>query len=189
MKTGLLSVVSLSATLLLGACATTDDPSRGGFIAGISGISTGAYDKRVREREDNLARMRALQHELEQESADLEAQKRQRTRQLASEKRKLAALDRETVELERKLDALAREKGASEQRLPELQQRLEGLKRKLAHHKRTIDDLEGSGGGADALEGSGQGSSDLRRQQLESQRAALQREYDELMNLTLMLAQ
>jgi chromosome segregation ATPase len=188
MKPRLLSVISIS-TLLLSACATTDDPSRGGFIGGVSGISTGAYDKRVREREDNLARMRALQHELEQESADLEAQKRQRARQLASEKRKLATLDRETAALERKLDALAREKGASDQRLPELQQRLDGLKRKLARQKRSIDDLEGSGSGADALEGSGRGGGDLRRQQLESQRAALQREYDELLNLTLMLAQ
>lgn len=175
--------------VVVAACATTDDPSRGGFVSGVQGLSSGAYEERIREREANLERMRALQQDLEQESSELEALKRQRQQQLADERRKLEALDRDTRALEQRLVDLEAEQGASDRRLPELQRRLQDLQARLAQQQRAVDSLEGSAGGADALEGSDSGGADLRRRQLESQRAALQREYEELLNLTLMLAQ
>ena len=177
---------------MLGGCATTDDPHDGGFISGVKGLSTGTYERRVQERESNLATVRAMQPELEREGATLTTEKSDRERLLAQEKRKLATLDGEVRSLERRLAEMKDAKGAGDARVGDLQKRVDDLQGRLAKQTRSIDALEGGGSGsADALEGGGSGGelTDSRRRQLETQRAALQREYEELLNLTLTLAQ
>ena len=188
MKIHRMAAAGLAA--LLGACATTDDPREGGFIGGVQGLSSGAYQQRVSEREDNLAKLRAMQADLEQDSAALQAQKGKRQQLLAEEKRKLASLDSEVEALQRKLTAMGQESATSDDRVRDLRDRVADLKARLGKQTRDIDRLEGGGSAADALEGQGNGDgNDSRRRQLEAQRTALQREYDELLNLTLMLAQ
>lgn len=184
-------LIATSVGMILGGCATTDNPREGGFIGGVQGLSSGSYERRVRERKDNLARLKAIQEDLDQESATLTAEKQKRQKILDEERSKLAAINKDIASLEKKLAKMEKEKGEGDARIADLQKRLNGLKAKLSGQNKTIDDLEGSGtGGADALEGSGTGSmTDARRQQLEAQRAALQKEYEELLNLTLMLAQ
>jgi chromosome segregation ATPase len=188
MKTGWLAAPAV--VVLLSACATTDDPRDGGFISGVQGLSSGAYEQRVREREDNLEKLRAMQQDLEQEGAALEADKRAREQVLARERQKLAQLDSDVRSLEDRLAELGEAGDAGDARVLDLQRRLDGLKGRLNAQARSIDVLEGGGGSANDLEGTGQGDlSDVRRRQLETQRAALQDEYEELLNLTLMLAQ
>jgi chromosome segregation ATPase len=181
-------LIIAGATAALGACATTDDPREGGFISGVQGLSSGAYERRVREREDNLAKLRAMQADLEQEGSALTAEKAKRQQILAQERSRLAELDADVGALQRKLAEMDRAGSAGDQRVQDLQGRVAGLKDRLARQTRAIDQLEGAGGGADALEGKGD-STDARRRQLEAQRAALQQEYEELLNLTLMLAE
>ena len=41
--------------VLLAACQTTTDPAEGGFFAGVSGITTGAYDDRIAIAEEDVA--------------------------------------------------------------------------------------------------------------------------------------
>lgn len=186
MKTRWLILAGVAGAL--SACATTDDPREGGFVGGVQGLSSGAYERRVREREDNLAKLRAMQAELEQESAALTAEKGERQQILARERRRLAELDADVDSLESRLAEMGPANSAGDQRVKELQDRVVGLKDRLARQTRTIDQLEGAGSAADALEGQGE-VSDTRRRQLEAQRTALQKEYEELLNLTLMLAQ
>jgi len=182
-------LAATGAVVLLSACATTDDPREGGFISGVQGLSSGTYERRVREREDNLEKLRAMQQELEREGAALETEKSAREQALAQERRKLAELDGDIRSLEARLAELDQARGAGDERVRDLQARLAELKGRLNAQNRSIDALEG-GSGADELEGTGQGDlSDVRRRQLETQRTALQREYEELLNLTLMLAQ
>ncbi|KIC45676.1 hypothetical protein RA28_08150 [Ruegeria sp. ANG-S4] len=45
--------------LALAACQTTTDPAEGGFFAGVSGITTGAYDARVEAAEGDVAAAQA----------------------------------------------------------------------------------------------------------------------------------
>lgn len=182
-------VLVLGSACLVSACATTDDPREGGFVSGVQGLSSGTYERRVRDREDNLARLRAVQDDLKQETTGLDAQKQQRQKLLDEEQRKLASLNKDVKALEKKLAALSKEQGTSDKRVAELDKRLRELKGQLSKQGSALDALEGGGvGSADALEGSGAGV-DTRRQQLEAQRLALQKEYEELLNLTLMLAQ
>lgn len=183
------TLVILSIVLLTG-CATTDDPREGGFFGGVHGISSGAYERRAQEREENLAKMRAVQKDLEAETANLDEQRSQRQMVLNQEKSKLATLNKDVKALDAKLATLSKKQGVSDKRVTDLQSRLSVLKGQLSNQKTTLDALEGSGtAGADALEGSGTGAlGDTRRQQLEAQRLELQKEYDSLLSLTLMLA-
>lgn len=187
----LIRMISIGSVCLLTACATSENPREGGFFGGIQGLSSGTYERRISEREDNLARMREIQQELDQESARLDARKQQRQRVLSEEQRKLAALDSDVKSLERKLAAMRADESVSSKRVADLNQRLTQLKGGLSNQQSALDALEGgAASGADALEGTGSGGADsTRRKQLEKQRLALQQEYDELLNLTLMLAQ
>lgn len=181
----------IGSVCLVAGCVSTDDPKEGGFFGGVQGLSSGAYERRAQEREDNLAKMRAMQNELQHESSILDTQKQQRQQLLNEEKKKLASLNTDVKALERKLAAMSKEEGVSSQRVAELNQRMSKLKGQMSSQSSALDALEGGGtGGADALEGSGSGGLTAgRRQQLEAQRQALQKEYDTLLNLTLMLAQ
>lgn len=184
-------LIAIGAGLILFGCATTDDPHTGGLVGGMHGLSSGAYDRRISEREDNLAKLRAIQKDLDQETVSLTSDKQQREQILEKEKGKLAAMNKDVSALEKSLADLEQEKGSQDARIADAHQRLQELKTKLAAQDKSIDDLEGSAtGGADSLEGNGTGNAaDLRIQQLEAQRDSLQKEYEELLNLTLMLAQ
>ncbi|MCB1853189.1 MAG: hypothetical protein KDI83_20845 [Gammaproteobacteria bacterium] len=188
----LLRTISIVGSIgLLAGCATSDDPREGGLFGGIQGLAGGGYERRISEREENLARMREMQRELSQESAALDAQKQQHQQALQMERRKLAALDADVRSLQRKLAGMKKEEGETGQRIAELEQRLNRLQHGMSRQTSALDALEGSGtAGADRLEGSGSDFTDAgRRQQLEAQRQALQQEYQTLLDLTLMLAQ
>lgn len=66
--------------LLLAACATSDNPADGGFLSGVSGLSSGTYDARIAERtaavETEQARQAALTAELAALEGELAAQQR-----------------------------------------------------------------------------------------------------------------
>ncbi len=75
-----LNIIALAASLA--ACATTDDPSKGGFISGMKNLSDGTYQKRVDDRQKtleneqdaNLQQTRALERANAQ-SADVKAER------------------------------------------------------------------------------------------------------------------
>ena len=75
-----ISIVALAACLA--ACATTDDPSKGGFISGIKNLNDGTYQKRVDDRQKsleneqdaNLQQTRALER-INAQSADVKAER------------------------------------------------------------------------------------------------------------------
>jgi predicted nucleic acid-binding Zn-ribbon protein len=67
-------VIFTMGLLGLAACQTTTDPAEGGFISGVSGISSGAYQARIDEREAAVASEQARKAELEAELAGLQSQ-------------------------------------------------------------------------------------------------------------------
>lgn len=69
---------------LLVACQTTTDPSEGGFIAGVSGISSGAYEQRVADREADVAEAQARNEALAAQQSALSGQIRASESELAS---------------------------------------------------------------------------------------------------------
>lgn len=167
---------------LLVACADMpSDPREGGFFGGVAGLSSGAYESRVRDREDRLADLRATQSLLETERDTLEGRKQAASQALAAERARASQLKADVSKLDREVASLTQRQGMDKKRLLELQTRMGALKKQSAHQMSALDALEGSGvGGTEA---------DLKRAQLESQRKALQREYDLLLKMQLELAQ
>lgn len=76
--------MSMAALILAGACTMSTDPSQGGFIAGVQGISSGAYDARIDEAEAGVAEAQARNDALRAEQASLAAQIAAGERELAS---------------------------------------------------------------------------------------------------------
>lgn len=62
------------AALALFGCQTTTDPSAGGFLSGVSALSSGAYEQRAVELDEQEASERARQAELRQELAALQGE-------------------------------------------------------------------------------------------------------------------
>lgn len=174
-------LAAAAAALALAGCANlSDDPREGGFLGGLSGLSSGTYEARVSEREDRLAQLRETQRGLETERTQLETRKSGVDRQVAAERTRVKKLDADIAGLEKKVGTLKTQQGTDGKRVGELQSRLAELKRKSAQQTSALDALEGSG--------LGDAETDLRRTQLEEQRRALQREYDLLMKMQLELA-
>ncbi|AGA34174.1 hypothetical protein TVNIR_2533 [Thioalkalivibrio nitratireducens DSM 14787] len=175
---------ALAAAGLAAGCASAPtDPREGGFFGGVAGIHSGAYDARVREREERLERLRAVQAELETERSELDALHQTREQQVAAERSRLARMQQDVADLSQTVDDLEARHGSGDQRVQELQTRLVSLQGGMREQQSSLDALEGvgPGGGADP-------AVELRRRQLEEQRRALQREYEMLLELSLELA-
>lgn len=166
---------------LLGGCASSPDPREGGFFGGIHGLSSGKYEQRVKERDERLKRMRALQEEMRTEGRELELTKAELEQAFRDEQQALADLDRDIGAMEDNLAALAAGDEQQAKQIEEIRRRLQILKGKGASEaqKFTLDDLEGTHGHDEAR---------LRLLQLTEQRDALRREYDLLLDLSLDLA-
>ncbi|MFP4154884.1 MAG: hypothetical protein ACLFSG_04230 [Halothiobacillaceae bacterium] len=173
-------VSGLACILLLGGCATSDDPREGGFFGGVSGISSGAYDERVRTREERLAALRAAQQDLAAEQGELDRSRSEAEQVLAAEQRRLAALQGDIDELDGRVARLAAEDDASAGRIAQLRTRIDSLQQDMTRQQDALDSLEGSGISDSEL--------DRRRRELLAQREALRKEYDLLMSLTMDLA-
>lgn len=180
MSAGRLLTMAVCLATISGCANVSTDPREGGFFGGVSGISGGAYDARLREREERLEQLRKTQTGLEAETGRLEATRAATHKEVEAERERLKKLDADVAVLDKKVEALSAEQGQDDARVRELQSRLDRLK----------GDLRQQGSALDALEGSGLGDSeaDLRRMQLEEQRRALQREYELLMQMQLELA-
>lgn len=123
----LASLLALSLT----ACKTTDDPRKGGFIGGIQGLSSGAYERRIEEREERLERLRQLREELDAERMGLQDQHQQGQSGYQREQARLSALSRDTAELERNLLSLRESEKVKQVQHRDLLQRVQRLKRQI----------------------------------------------------------
>jgi chromosome segregation ATPase len=88
----LLTVSALLSLVALGGCATTDDPSEGGFFEGVSGIASGSYEAGIETQQDEVAAAEAR-------NAALGAEQGQVAGDLASVRAEIAALERDMTRL------------------------------------------------------------------------------------------
>ncbi len=68
-------LITLIPVVLLSACAVTDDPSQGGLISGVYGVTSGAYDQRLETRQHNLDALRQAQQGSTLEQSELQIEK------------------------------------------------------------------------------------------------------------------
>lgn len=66
--------LTILSTVFFTSCVT-NNPREGGFIGGIVGLSSGAYDERINKRTESLNRLQNIQQELQVNNANLKQQK------------------------------------------------------------------------------------------------------------------
>lgn len=96
----------LPGLLLVTACATdpgTCDPRRGGFVSGISAMSSGCYDQRISAKQGEVSAGQRLTQQLDEENAALVQEKRMTSAQLRRAEKRLANLQKGNRDLERKI--------------------------------------------------------------------------------------
>ena len=94
-------VAPLLALSLVGCAGASTDPHTGGLAGGLTGITTGAYDKRIGDREANVADLDAAGAALsnrvgsaKQRLGDLERRLAERTSSLQKMRAELQAIDK-----------------------------------------------------------------------------------------------
>ncbi|QIE43484.1 hypothetical protein [Meridianimarinicoccus aquatilis] len=77
--------------LLLAACSVSENPADGGFISGVSGLSSGTYDQRIDEKTAAVETERQRQAQLTAELSGLEAEYAELQRQIIAQRSQAAA--------------------------------------------------------------------------------------------------
>lgn len=158
------SMGMLASTLLLSACQTTDDPREGGFVGGVGGLSSGAYEQRIQEREESLNRLEGIQDELEIQRAELENSQQQSLSTYQMEQQRVADLSSDTRTLAARLKTLNTRHEEQELSRKDLISRLEDLQGDI-DYLATKDEAN------------------LRVEDLEKERGSLEEEYRLLLDI------
>lgn len=128
-------ILLATATMLAGCCSNVStDPRQGGYVGGVCGKATGAYEGRLVARRSELARLDAA-------SAALQSRLGSEQRALTGLDERLGANRRKLAENRRQVDLLTAmiEREAEAGRID--QQRLEALRGELASLDRDLADL------------------------------------------------
>lgn len=141
-----LPVALLLLTLGFAGCATNPNPAKGGFVDGLAGLSSGTYQDRANQREQNLtemrdnsARLEAQNRELQQDLADSKATEESYRAQLAQLQGELTSLDSQLKKAKARNQAQAAQKKELELRLANLKGRTQTFQtRSTGSHEAAI---------------------------------------------------
>ena len=84
--------VLATVALAVAGCATSSDPSEGGFISGVKGVTTGEYDRRVEERKRGVSKATEDRDALAADVKDTERQIRANQAEISRLRRDLNSL-------------------------------------------------------------------------------------------------
>ena len=88
-------VAIISMLFSLASCETLmDNPRQGGLFGGIYGLSSGAYNRRIEDRERQLSELRSRELEQRNEQARLKSESSMARQEISSLRREAAKLER-----------------------------------------------------------------------------------------------
>jgi chromosome segregation ATPase len=133
----IISAILFSLTFGVSGCATNPDPAKGGFIDGIAGLSSGTYQQRLDQRQQNLDQMHQASVQLELQNRDLQqnlatskATEQSYQAQLAQLQGDIAGLESQVKKAKTKSQTQAAEKKELEQKLADLKAKAKSVKSK-----------------------------------------------------------
>lgn len=127
----------LAASLLLSACQTDADPSKGGFLSGVQGITSGGYEQRLQDKQQSLENAQDQQVQRQREVDRLTAQQQAVARQRTQAEQKLAALNGDLDKVQAKLSTARKDTSKLKQQVDSLKKRIA-----LAEQNPYLDDGE-----------------------------------------------
>lgn len=122
--------IALFLLFVLSGCCTnmTTDPSKGGLMGGVCGVTTGSYDQRITEREARLANFRGESASAESERERLKQTEAQASRDVTAMRGRvntlrteISAMSADTSEKQRQKQDLMRRASALDAQLQQLQ--------------------------------------------------------------------
>ena len=128
--TGTLLPLLLAGALLAG-CQTDGDPRGGGFIDGVTNLSTGGYDKYVGERQGELKASQDEAKVLEARAQSIEAERKALDRELKEASDELSVLQQRLSVLQSDLEAKRRLAEAEREKLDEATKKAAAARKKI----------------------------------------------------------
>ncbi|MBI5592919.1 MAG: hypothetical protein HY881_20825 [Deltaproteobacteria bacterium] len=141
-------VITIVLAAALTACAVSNDPRQGGLFGGLHGLSSGAYDDRIRDRQDELDRQQTYNQELKEQSETLESEVQLRDYQLTLEQQRVARLERDLLNLESDINQLKAKSDKQKTEITTLQHKIKVQKQKLKTQQSALAELDRAGGSA-----------------------------------------
>jgi chromosome segregation ATPase len=141
MKRTSLTVGVILAIFGFGGCASMtecNDPGKGGFIGGVCGLASGNYDRRIEEREQNLAALKQAQSSASTKQTRLESEKKTAAQQLAALQQQAREIDNEAADLQRQINALQVKSSHNQNKKVALQKRLQQFRQQMATQKASL---------------------------------------------------
>lgn len=123
-------------------CATNDNPREGGFFGGIAGLSSGAYEERLKQREQYLAQQRDIGQNLQQDSRALKHDRQKLEQEFA----RLAAIDKGLSKLQAAINQLKNKSDKQKEEISALNHKVVELRKKIRFQQTAREELQRMGG-------------------------------------------
>lgn len=170
MLTKIIITIALIATLT--GCAVSNDPRQGGFLGGLHGLSSGAYDKRVQQSKEELNHQQTINIDLKKESIKQVEISREWEIKLASEQQRLDGMKKSLSALETDVNRLKAKSAKQKSEVYALKSKIKDQVRRLKSQQIALNELDRAGKSATATE---------QYRILEQERNRLAEEYSRLM--------
>jgi len=141
-------VIAIVLSAALTACAVSNDPRQGGLLGGLHGLNSGAYDARVRERQDELNRQQSFNQGLKEQSKTLESEAQLRDYELTLEQQRVAKMESDLSSLESDVNRLKAKSEKQKTYIADLQREIKDQKKKLKTQQSALAELDRAGGSA-----------------------------------------
>lgn len=141
-------IFTILLSVSMTACAVSNDPRQGGLFGGLHGLNSGAYDARIRDRQDELNRQQAIHQDLKEQSDTLETEVQLRDYKLTMEQQRVTRMEEDISRLESDVNLLKARSDKQKKEIAALQQKIKDLKQKLKAQQSAISELDHAGGSA-----------------------------------------
>ncbi|MGD8909481.1 MAG: hypothetical protein PVI92_09035 [Chromatiales bacterium] len=118
--------------LTTGGCATTNDPSKGGFISGVASLSRGAYEERLEQKKQTLQEEQSRLNQLQSEAARSEQDKLDVEQELSIIENRSEALRRQISDLRRKVEKARHAQSKDEKEYRQLVSEVQALEEEIS---------------------------------------------------------
>jgi chromosome segregation ATPase len=133
----LLFFFSLLSSFLIVGCAS--DPAKGGFFDGLYGMSSGKYDERQKEKQDELDKIEKNNVELDEQNIALKEKQQELEQLRQTYSADLKKLEKDLNQMENNLTRTQVEGESGLKQKRKLEQKLANLKKKVEREKKFAD--------------------------------------------------